>query len=60
MDELGDFTLTIAVGNDGMSEPVHVAGALRDVAGKVSRGDTSGTITDVNGNSVGTFEFANA
>ncbi len=59
-EPLGDFTLTIATSNDAMNEPIDVAFALRRVAQRLSDGDTSGRVMDQNGNTVGTFEFADA
>jgi hypothetical protein len=52
------FTLTITLGNDLMSEPGHVAGALTRAAERIAErpdlGDFDhGVIVDGNGNGVG-------
>jgi hypothetical protein len=58
------FTLQITLGNDAMRTPRHVAAALRAVAKTVASHQSVGvfeqlrSIMDVNGNSVGRWEFA--
>lgn len=54
----GTFTLSIELGNDAMTDPLDVANALREVAGRIegafnlTRGD-DGFVRDENGNTVG-------
>lgn len=52
------FTLKITLGNAAMRTPLDVADALRRAAAGVERGEESGTIRDVNGNTVGTWRGA--
>jgi hypothetical protein len=51
------FVLRIELGDDAMQTYNDVARALRNTAQKVSDGRAYGKIMDVNGNSVGEFEF---
>lgn len=57
-----EFRLTITLGNDAMRTSQDVADALQQVRTKISgypsyfESDTSGTIKDANGNTVGTWE----
>lgn len=52
------FELSIQMGNDGMKEGPDFAKALRDVADRIENGlETSGNIYDVNGNSVGIYQW---
>lgn len=53
--EKGKFDLYITLGNSEMSEPEHIAEALRATATKVEQGKTEGIIKDVNGNTVGNY-----
>ena len=53
------FKLEIELGNDEMRLRRHVATALRDVANSIGANRTAkyGRIRDVNGNTVGKWEF---
>lgn len=51
------FKLTITLGDSAMSEPGDVADALERVRGHIHRGRTSGSVMDVNGNTVGEWAF---
>lgn len=51
------FTLEIEMGNDMMRRPSHVADALAKVAKRILDGSDGGKIMDMNGNSVGRFDF---
>lgn len=51
------FSLRIELGNDAMQTPEDIVEALRSVARKLEGGDTEGTIRDLNGNTVGSFEI---
>lgn len=52
------FTLSIELGNELMTTPTHVAGALSLVADKLAAGaSVSGGIRDINGNLVGQWRF---
>jgi hypothetical protein len=51
------FVLRIELGDDAMQTYDDVARALRDTARKVSDGRAYGKVMDLNGNSVGEFEF---
>lgn len=53
--EDGKFELYITLGNSEMSEPEHIAEALRAAAMKVEQGKTDSIIKDVNGNKVGNY-----
>jgi hypothetical protein len=60
------FTLEIELGNDAMSTPADIAGALRDLAGRLEGTDTLGirytghgdTIRDANNNTVGSWDVS--
>jgi hypothetical protein len=52
----GDFRVWIELGNEAMSHPIQIAGALSKVAEKVGSGQTEGWIMDTNGNRCGKFE----
>ena len=54
-----EFTLAIETGNDAFDgvEQSEVARILRVVADQVERGTDCANISDVNGNTVGTFEL---
>lgn len=55
---MDSFSLDIDMGNELMSTPAHVAGALRRVAHELETiGSDSGRIRDENGNHVGGFAF---
>lgn len=52
------FTLSIEMGNELMTTPLHVAGALHLVTAKLAEGaSVSGAIRDINGNLVGQWRF---
>lgn len=51
------FTMKIELGNDSMRTHRHVAQALRVVADRLLRADTTGSIRDDNGNTVGRFSI---
>lgn len=57
-----EFRLSITLGNDAMRTPEDVGIALREVRARIGAhldyfdSDTSGTIRDANGNTVGTWE----
>ena len=53
----GEFSLTITLGNAAMSEPEHVAAALRSVAEQIEDHGRIGEcrIRDANGNTVGRY-----
>jgi len=51
------FKIEIKLGNDAMSTPENVADAMELIIYKLRDGETSGTIMDANGNSVGKWEF---
>jgi len=57
---LDKFTLTIELGNDGMQDPADVGHALDEIANELieRRFAVSGTVRDVNGNTVGRWEFS--
>jgi hypothetical protein len=52
-----DFRINIELGNDAMSTPEDVAGALEQVAKRLRDGARSGIVKDANGATVGDFEF---
>lgn len=58
---MADFMLTITMGNDAMQTRHDIADALANVAQRMRDhqydAGTRGHVRDVNGNSVGTFEF---
>jgi hypothetical protein len=59
------FTLNITLGNDGMNTPQDVARALQEVIRRLKgndpeEGHDSGRLYDINGNSVGKWEYHNA
>lgn len=56
--EAGTFTLTLELGNAEMASPENVADALEELAADVREGDTSSSVRDVNGNTVGGFSIA--
>lgn len=52
------FTLSIELGNELMTTPIHVAGALVQIAHKLASGaSVSGGVRDINGNLVGQWRF---
>lgn len=56
------FKLEIDLGNDGMKSSFDVVGALKTIAGKISRDPTNKgicqwVVTDSNGNKVGAAEL---
>jgi hypothetical protein len=52
------FTLTIKLGNDAMRTSRHVAAALNEIAKRLRQaGSVDGLVRDVNGNTVGQYEF---
>ena len=51
----GTLTITIDLGNDAMRTPEDIADAIEHVRRRVLEGREYGTITDGNGNKVGTF-----
>lgn len=53
----GTFTLRIELGNAAMCRVEDVAEAVRRLAERLESGDESGNVYDVNGNTVGSFEF---
>jgi hypothetical protein len=54
----GKFTLTISLGNEAMETADDIAIALEMVAGSLRDGWVTGSVTDVNGNKVGSFKAA--
>jgi hypothetical protein len=54
-EEVAMFTLKIETGNEAMSVASDVADALHEVARRLMTGDTSDTIRDANGNTVGEY-----
>ena len=54
----GKFTLEIKLGNAEMSEPEHLAEAVKSVSEKLEYGQTSGKVLDANGNIVGSYKIA--
>jgi DUF917 family protein len=52
-----EFTLTIQLGNAAMQTGEDVAEALARVADSLQGGVQSGTIRDVNGNTVGSWDL---
>lgn len=53
----GTFTLTVEMGNDAMRTPVDLADAVAAVARRVAVGERVGDVRDLNGNTVGNYEF---
>jgi len=51
------FILEIEMGNDAMLTHTDVSSALRFVQAKLSEGRNEGRVMDINGNSVGKWEF---
>lgn len=51
------FKLKIKLGNDAMQTPEDVAAALRKVASRLEGQTLEGRIRDINGNTVGAFEY---
>lgn len=54
------FTVEIRLGNDAMQTDADLADALSSVIDRLDRGTTSGSIKDVNGNTVGRFGVSDA
>jgi hypothetical protein len=54
---MDSFSLRIDLGNDAMQENEDVADALAGVATDVGAGQMEGIIRDVNGNTVGRWQF---
>ena len=52
------LTLSIDLGNEAMTEESDIADAVQKVAGKIRDGYISGNIRDVNGSTVGHWEFS--
>jgi hypothetical protein len=58
----GKFTLTIELGNDAMRSEAHVVKALQEVAKTIRQSphtvkNEGGRIRDINGNTVGSWQF---
>ena len=51
------LTLTIEMGNDGMLTSTQLREAVVKASQKMRPGETSGTIRDLNGNTVGKWEI---
>lgn len=51
------FTAKIHLGNEAMKDKSQIAAALREIAAKLGQGESTGSIYDENGNSVGHFGF---
>lgn len=53
------FNLAIKLGDDALSSlgSTELSRILRLVADRIERGETSGNVKDINGNTVGTFEI---
>ena len=57
---MGTFALTIELGNDAMQTPEDVEEALRRcVLHRLATGYRQGKVTDLNGNTVGSYNFSN-
>ena len=54
------FKLEIQLGNDAMRTPANVSAALKEVCHRMPKGAEAGIIRDVNGNTVGSWEFVKA
>ena len=52
---MAKFTLEITLGNDAMQTPEDITDALRRTARKLEAGYRTGSIMDLNGNSVGSY-----
>ena len=57
LDDYYGFQLTILLGNDAVQTADDVAGLLEKTAKRIRQGSDYGKIMDINGNSVGQFEF---
>ena len=53
-----EFTLTIRLGNDAMQTTSDVAEVLRSAAADLESGRVAAPVLDINGNHVGSWEFA--
>lgn len=51
------FTLTIELGNDAMKSPEDIADALRKAASHIQAGYGNGSVRDLNGNTVGSYDI---
>ncbi len=51
------FTVSIEFGNDAMQTGTDVADALDDIARKLRGGYESGSVRDINGNTVGSWQL---
>ena len=51
------FILNITLGNSAMTNREEIADALHTTAAKVRGGQREGTIMDLNGNTVGNYQF---
>lgn len=53
------LTIEFHTGNSAFedNEPEETAKLLRDIASKIDRGDTDGPVLDLNGNTIGGWEF---
>lgn len=54
------FQLKINMGNDAMQHPDDVANSLESIAKDLRNGVGGGRIRDLNGNSVGDFDFTSS
>jgi len=54
---MAKFTLQIELGNEAMQTPDDIADALQRTASHVQAGYGNGTIRDLNGNSVGSYDI---
>lgn len=53
----GNLKIELELGNDAMRSNADVVRALKAVIEKIENGSESGKVRDVNGNTVGHFEF---